>query len=473
MQKTKHEINLENWEFIRNLTKEEKSGKDNKNRTSKGWYKCRRCGEIKPIQNGNFKKSLTICSCQKTINLKEKENKELNESRWSFVSLLTEEECKEVDRAYGNYRGWYECKTCGQQKHSSRADFNRYKMVCSNGCHGSLKNLNEVIKGVDDLATTHPHLLIYLVDKEIAKMIKLGSGKLIQMKCPICGLEKNMKPYVLYKQGFGCSNCSDGVSYPEKFIANLLKSLGIAFAKEYSLDNKKTKYDFYISSMNLIIETHGIQHYERSMGGRTVEEEKANDKYKHELALSKGIKHYIVLDCRHSEMEWIKQSILDSELSTLFNLQEIDWITIARQSEKSLIKEIADYYNEYGGLLKEVASHFNIGTTSASRYLKKATKLGFCNWKPTPNGQAWVKPIIAIKDEEIYIIKNSLSDLSKELNYDLATIGNLANGKGKNGHTLNSKKLGGKFTFYYLNSEDWEKDKSRYNDPQGLLNKTA
>ena len=92
-----------------------------------------------------------------------------------------------------------------------------------------------------------------------------------------------------------------------------------------------------------------------------------------------------------------------------------------------------------------------------------------CDWKPTPNGQAWIKPIVAIKDNSIYLVKNSLKAMSEELNYDLATIGNLANGKGKKGHVLNSKKLGGKFTFYYLDSEDWEKDKNTYNDPQGLI----
>ena len=373
-EKTKHEINLENWEFIRSLTKEERNELGVVGRTPRGWYKCKRCGEIKSIQNGNFKKSLSICSCQKAINPKEKENKEINESRWAFVSLLTEEECKAIDRSYGNYRGWYKCKTCGQLKHSSRADFNRYKMICSNGCHGTMKNLNEVIKGVDDLATTHPHLVEYFINKEEAENIKLGSKKSIKMKCPNCGLEKSMKPYDLHKQGFACPTCSDGISFPEKFVGNLLRLLDISFVKEHSLDNKKTKYDFYISSMNMIIETHGMQHYERGMGGRTVEEEQENDKYKEQLALENNISHYIVLDCRHSEMEWIKNSILNSELSTLFNLQDIDWKAIARQSEKSLIKEVADYYNQNGYSLNEIASHFNIGRTTVNRYMKKSNK---------------------------------------------------------------------------------------------------
>ena len=107
---------------------------------------------------------------------------------------------------------------------------------------------------------------------------------------------------------------SDGISIPEKFMWNVLKELNIEFKTQL---NKKDfdwcqnyKYDFYIPSLNMVIETHGRQHYEKSDRGRTLEEEQLNDKLKKELALNNNIKNYIIVDCRKSELEWLKENTI-------------------------------------------------------------------------------------------------------------------------------------------------------------------
>ena len=63
------------------------------------------------------------------------------------------------------------------------------------------------------------------------------------------------------------------------------------------------RYDFYVPSLNAIIEVHGAQHYEQgfdSIGGRSFEEERANDILKEKLAIDNGIKHYIVINALSS-----------------------------------------------------------------------------------------------------------------------------------------------------------------------------
>ena len=75
------------------------------------------------------------------------------------------------------------------------------------------------------------------------------------------------------------------------------------------------------------METHGKQHYEdgfKGCGGRTLEEEQQNDKNKYELAIKNGIKqqNYIVIDCSKSDLEFIKNNIINSRLNELFNLNK-------------------------------------------------------------------------------------------------------------------------------------------------------
>ncbi|XZH34234.1 hypothetical protein ACSW8L_16055 (plasmid) [Clostridium perfringens] len=254
--------------------------------------------------------------------------------------------------------------------------------ICSN---------RKIVKGINDIATTHPHLVKYFVNKEDAYKYSYGSDKRIKIKCPDCGNIIKYRIANLSKDNkITCKLCRDGKSYPEKFLIGLLKQLDIEFESEYkpSWTNNK-RYDFYIKDNNCIIETHGEQHYEEktfsSCGGRTLEEEQTNDKYKKEIALQNGIKHYIELDCRESNMEWIKSSILKSELNKLFDLSNIDWKQSAKFANKNIIKEVCDYWNNRkdGETIVDIAETFNIAQTSARNYLKRGNKLGWCEYKKT------------------------------------------------------------------------------------------
>ena len=296
----------------------------------------------------------------------------------------------------------YKCNKCGFDcgEHFDKFKsfkINKYIMEYDlnnkKGCSCCSNNIT--VKGINDIYTTHPDLVKYFVNKEDAYKYTAKSNQKVLCKCLQCGYEKEMIIYNLYGNGFSCPKCSDGISYPEKVMYNLLKQLNMDFMTQYSKTNAKwcgkNRYDFYFELNNeeYIIETHGEQHYRNTTKfERTLEEEQENDKNKMELAISNGIKpqNYIVIDCRYSELEFIKNNILHSKLNEIFNLNGIDWIKIGQDSEKSLVKEVCDYWhlhneiNNEGLTTTEVGKIFNICKHTTRSYLKKGTKFGWCNY---------------------------------------------------------------------------------------------
>lgn len=188
------------------------------------------------------------------------------------------------------------------------------------------------------IKNTHPHLLCYLKNKKDENLSKCACKK-IRCICPDCGHEKDIWLKNFTARGFICSRCSDGISIPEKFMINLLMRLDIKFETQYnsSWSNSK-RYDFYLPKYNMIIETHGEQHYRQSPRGRSLQEEQENDKYKKELALKNGIENYIVVDCKYSTLEWLKKNCI-KELSLYFDLSTVDWESVWKKSQKNILKK--------------------------------------------------------------------------------------------------------------------------------------
>ena len=251
------------------------------------------------------------------------------------------------------------------------------------------------IKGVNDVATTHPHLVKYFANPEDSTKVTYGSSKKCLMRCPNCGFEKWMVISELSRRGFSCKQCSDNISYPEKFVFNFIKQLNVDFKTQASCTyfnwlSCNKKYDFYLINYNCIIETHGNQHYERGfndIGGRTrtLEEEQENDRFKRELALANGITHYIELDCRESKLDWIKNSILQSKLPNLLNFKEtdIDWNKCDEMALKSYVPLAWEYYdnNKYKMSFKNMADFFNVKPDTFRNWLKVGVKAGKCTYE--------------------------------------------------------------------------------------------
>lgn len=247
----------------------------------------------------------------------------------------------------------------------------------------------KVLKGYNDMWTTNPKLANLLANHSDGYKYMQSVNVKVDWRCVDCGfIIKNKSISNIKHKGLCCPKCSDGVKYPEKFMLNLLEMLNIDFVREVS--NKTfewtlgKRYDFYIPSLNMIIETHGGQHYNggfESVGGKTLEEEVDNDSFKRELALSNGIQHYIELDCRESSVEYIRNSILNSNLKDILEmeLKNIEWNELAKNSEKSLVFKACEMWNN-GFSTKEIAEKISIHISTAIDYLKRGCKIGLCEY---------------------------------------------------------------------------------------------
>ena len=268
-------------------------------------------------------------------------------------------------------------------------------------------NNDVVVKGINDVATTHSELLKYFCNIEDAYKNTYGTQRKVYLKCPDCGFIREMSILQLSQEGFSCPQCSDGLSYPEKFFASLLIQQGIIFKTQLSKSNflwcQRYKYDFYLPAFNCIVETHGKQHYENSgRRNKTLEEEKLNDREKRNIAIKNGINYYIVLDCRKSEINWIRNSIEKSELSYLLDLVKVDWVLCHKYATKSLILDVCDKWNsgKYR-TTNELAKEYSLSRNTIVSYLKQGTIIGWCQYNPkeelrkstSKNGKLLGKPI--------------------------------------------------------------------------------
>lgn len=300
------------------------------------------------------------------------------------------------NRKYYNYK----CLDCGNE--DVLMDSNLNKGQRCNVCSGK-----KVLKGVNDLWTTHPHVAKLLKHKDIGYEISKGSHRKEIFICPDCGFEKEMKIDKITKRGFSCNKCGDKSPYPEKFMFNILEQLDLEFEVEKSFDWSKNiqhednilcgdkRYDFYIPSLNCIIETHGLQHYKNSPNyKRNLKEEQENDRLKEQLAKENGIEHYIVINCKNSEFEYVKESIINNkEFNNIFNLSNIDWIKCHEYSCNSLVKQACDLWNSGMKSSHDISKIMKINPNAIVTYLKKGVILGWCDYSPE-----YVRKLVGIKN---------------------------------------------------------------------------
>ena len=239
------------------------------------------------------------------------------------------------------------------------------------------------------LAITHHHLVRYFINKDDANKYSFGSNESILMKCPDCGFERKKKITDLATKGFSCKICSDQISYSEKFLANLLRQvLDQVFITQLSKTTfkwcEKFKYDFYIDKINgIICETMGSQHYKQSTGNwGSLETIQENDLNKEWLARENKIKNYIVIDCRKSELEWVKNSIMKSRLPMLLGFKEndVDWLKCHEYAcNSNLVKEVCELWNSGIKNQIEISEKIQIGKSTVWKYLNIGTELGWCD----------------------------------------------------------------------------------------------
>jgi len=302
---------------------------------------------------------------------------------------------------------WYyvEYPKCGRTMWVESVVLTKRKCACET-------NNNFVVhQGINDIPTTDYWMVDYFVNGiEEAKKYTSGSTKKALMKCPYCGRTKMQEIAALKsKKRIHCI-CSDSCSYPEKFLTSVLEQLGVDFIAQATSNNlgfdvDRRAYDFYIPEYSCIIETHGNQHYAKTTFFNTnVKDVQEIDKYKEETALKNGIHNYITLDCRHSTLKWIKKSIMDSAMPSLFNFKEKDikWKLCEKECATNLIKDVCDYYMKTMEGTRAIGKKYHKTYTMISYYLTKGANAGWCVYD-SEISKGTRKPIKIIFDGEEYL----------------------------------------------------------------------
>ena len=139
--------------------------------------------------------------------------------------------------------------------------------------------------------------------------------------------------------------------------------------------------DLQHSFVNCIIENHGLQHYkDTGFTKRNLEKEQENDYFKKEASLQNGIEHYIVIDCSKSDVDYIRNSVMNSELPSILNFKEndINWIKCEEFAMSNLVKVVAALRCQ-GLTISKISEKTKISTATISTYLRKAKRLNWIN----------------------------------------------------------------------------------------------
>lgn len=301
----------------------------------------------------------------------------------------------------------------------------------------------KVLKGYNDLWTTHPNIAKMLKYPKRGYEVTYGSNKHEIFVCPDCGHERSCKISSMRTQ-VSCVVCGDNLSYPNKFIHNFLNQINEECKFEYSPKWSCGKvYDNFLVNKNEIWEVHGLQHYKTSFKGkrrgRNLKEEQENDKFKKELAEKNGCK-YIEIDARYSDIEYIKNSLLNLPEIKRYDLSKVDWLKCHEFACSTLVKVACNYWESGLKNTKEIGDIMKLHYSTIIRYLKRGTKLGWCNYNPKEalkdsvriNGKNNNINVVQLSNNGKYIKEwNSMTDASKELGISLNEISETCRGKRK------------------------------------------
>lgn len=375
----------------------------------------------------------------------------------------------------------YKCKKCGNIDIVSE---NHLKSRC--GCNVCCIPSQKTLVGYNDIHTTEPEFgkLIWRYDD--GHEFTCNSNLKVDFRCQNCGEKINSKQISsMYNKHFKlnkslpCPSCSDGISYPNKFMYNVLKQIkehskNIVFKTEYSPKyavvkghqskklNGKKYYDFFVKTIiesegkkkivSFIIEVQGSQHSEeRRKVTRKLEEEQENDRLKQLLCAKNSQCRYIAVDAKLSELEYIKQSILNSEISKLIDLSVVDWNKAHEDSQSSLVKKAWDYWNSGDYSVLEISKLIDVSKGTVIRYLNRGAELEKCVY----NGKEEIskasklngKPVVRLTLNGVYIDEFvSASEAYRKLSILHPNISSVCRGK--------VQTAGG---FKWMFKEDYEK----------------
>ena len=321
-------------------------------------------------------------------------NGDILENKYSKIEILKQIRISQGEKSKKGYT--YKCINCGDIDTIIENDY--FKGSGCKVCSGY-----KILKGYNDLWTTHPQFANLLKYTNKGYEISHGSKLSEIFVCPNCGYEKYYIISNITRRNFSCPQCGDGISYPNKFIRSFFSQLNEEYIPEYSPKwafikhnnnpklNGKKRYDNYLSNKNEVWEVHGLQHYEEgfskiSKSIRTLKEEQENDKIKKELAEQNGYK-YIIVDARESNIEYIKNSLLNLPEIKRYDISKVDWNKCHEFACNSLVKVACYLWNSGIKSTQEIGKIMNLTYQTITRYLSQGGKLDWCNFNIETRGK--------------------------------------------------------------------------------------
>lgn len=253
---------------------------------------------------------------------------------------------------------------------------------------------------------TNPELIKYFVNKNDALKYSVQSNVRVETECPFCGYIKNQTIVNLYKFGFSCPQCSDGISYPNKLMFNILTQLGIDFKNEITKQTKgfewveNYRYDFYFENKleKYFIEMDGHFHKNNTLYNyeKTINADQAKDK----LAKEHNV-HIIRINCcydkTYDRFDFIRNEIFNSKLYELLDLYNVNW-DIANQAALTSNIYLASQYWNNGDTIKQITEKLRVSRYTVRSYLKIAADINMCDYNEITSKQRKIKSHILSKN---------------------------------------------------------------------------
>ena len=265
-------------------------------------------------------------------------------------------------------------------------------------CYCENPSISRVIPGFNDIHTTRPDVEEWMHNKEDAYKYSMSSKEKILWDCPDCKNTFEERICNVNSNRLSCPFCSDGISYPNKFMYNSLYQIkdDLDFLeREYNPDwckfefngNERCgKYDVYfgIDGQRYIVEMdgglgHGNKVHTNSLLSQ--DELLQIDLIKDKLAQEQGIQ-VIRIDCNYktnNKYTYILNNVLNSDLKDIIDLSKIDFDLSNKNSVSSLIVKAGELWNQ-GLTAGQIRKELKIGEGTVTSYLKTASEIGVCDY---------------------------------------------------------------------------------------------
>ena len=303
-----------------------------------------------------------------------------------------------------NKKVWLYCQE--KDYHNFDRDGNKigYEIICNN-FYGNKSRCsycggNNNIHFKDSLAYKYPNIskMIAIEENNLTfedcYNIACKGDKRFYFKCLDCNTISNKKIKInqIINLGYSCKKCSDGNSIPNKFMYNLLTQLNINFKSEYSpYYFRNTQHvDFLLTDYNIIIEMDG------SYGNHVRE----YDYWRDFLNMKYGGYKTIRINLTNNRIynndntfKYIKEQIIKSELSSIFDLTNINWKLIWKQCQKSKVVESWNLWNNGIHDTAKIGEILNLDKNTIRNYLKRGVECGRCDYTIKESKENGIKKI--------------------------------------------------------------------------------